>query len=92
MWCGSTLKGISFKVLGAKLDIPEIFTELSVLDARNAGGTFLLLEGLRTFLPPKTPEAKSSEALAKLNGALRFLDFTVAVRLRRVTKRPADGG
>lgn len=90
MWCGSTLKGISFKVLAATLEIPEIF-KFSVLDAGNAVGTFLLREGLRTLLQPKTSEAKSSEEFTKLNDALGFLDFAVAMRLRRVTKRPTDG-
>lgn len=91
MWCDNTLREMSFRALGAKLELPERFAEFSLLDPRNAGGSFLLLEGLLTLLQPKAPEGNSSDEFPKFNGALGFLDFAVTVRLRRVTKRPTDG-
>lgn len=91
VWSDSTLMGISFKVLGGKLEIPERISEFSAHDGTNAAGTFLLL-GLETLLLPKAPEVESSEELNKLNDTLGFLDCAVTVRLRRVTKRPNDGG
>lgn len=66
VWSDSTLRGISFKVLGGKLEIPERISEFSVLDGTITGGTFLL-PSLTTLLLPKVPEEESSEELNKLN-------------------------
>lgn len=82
MWCDSTLREMSFRAWGAKLKLPEIFAEFSLLDPGNAGGSFLLLEGLLILLQPKAPEGNSSDEFTKFNGALGFLDFAVPVRLR----------
>ena len=87
----STLRGISFKVLSGKLEIPERICEFSALDAAIAGDTFLPL-GLRTLLLLKAPETESSEELNKLKDTLGFFGFVATVPLRRVTKRPTDGG
>lgn len=83
--------GISFKVLGGELEIPERISEFSSLEITIDGGTFLLL-GLRTLLLPEAPEAKSSDELNKLNDTFGRLDFALTTRLCRVTKRPNDGG
>lgn len=75
----------------AKLAVDAAFTEFSALDSTSAAGSLLLLlEGRKILLEPKAPEVNSSEELSLLDGALGGLGL-VAARLRRVTKRPAEG-
>lgn len=69
-----------------KLVVPAAFTEFFALDT--TGGTLLCL---RILLEPKGPEVKSSEELSILNGACGSLGLAATARLRRVTKRPAEG-
>lgn len=70
----------------ATLEVPATFTEFSALDKINFGGTLLFLEGRIMLL-----EEKSSEELSILT-SLRNLGLVVIARLRRVTKRPTEGG
>ena len=78
----------------AKLAVDAAFTEFSALDSTNAARTLLLLlDGRKILLEAKAPEVNSSEELSLLDVALGGLALVVAAaRLRRVTKRPAEGG
>lgn len=88
-----SLRDISREGLVAKLAAPAAFTEFSALDTTNGWGTLalLLLEGRNILLEPKAPEVKSSEELSILEVALGSLGLAATARLRRVTKRPAEG-
>lgn len=73
-----------------KLTALGMFTEFSVLDTSKAGGTPFFWRR-RTLAETMAPEVKSSEESSILTVAWRSLGLAETARLRRVTKRPAEG-
>lgn len=93
LWSADWLREISWRGLMEELAFPAADTEFSALDTRKALGG-LRLEGPRILELPEAPlpGTKSSEELSTLTAALENLGLETPAPLRRVTKRPTEGG